>query len=210
MNTEKLLTAGILATPAFFVVALTQTVTRDGFDLSRHMISQLSLGDMGWIQIANFVVTGFLFVLTAVGLRRTLSTGIGHVWIPRLVGVFGTGLIAAGVFVCDPAKNYPVGAAETLTWHGILHGASAMISGIALVAADIILARRFAQQGRTAMAVVSVAIGLIYLVLPYIIPDLTSILFAAASFLAWGWISLLAAGALSRRDLAPGHELQPV
>ena len=31
----------------------------------RHFGSLLSLGDQGWIQIANFVVTGALFALTA-------------------------------------------------------------------------------------------------------------------------------------------------
>ncbi|MBF6084739.1 DUF998 domain-containing protein [Nocardia cyriacigeorgica] len=202
MNTEKLLSAGVYATPAFFVVALAQAATRDGFDLSRHMISQLALGELGWIQIANFVITGLLFVAAAIGLRRTVTTGIGRVWIPRLVGVFGAGLIAAGVLVCDPVKNYPVGAADTMSWHGIGHGVAAMISGVALVAAEIILARRFAAQGRGAMAVASVAVGVAYLALPYVIPGLTSILFAVASLLAWGWIGLFIRAQVTGSDRA--------
>jgi hypothetical protein len=46
----------------------------------------LSLGDLGWIQIANFVVTGALFVACAVGLRRVLHPGRAGTWGPRLVG----------------------------------------------------------------------------------------------------------------------------
>ncbi|WP_280355892.1 DUF998 domain-containing protein [Nocardia otitidiscaviarum] len=88
MKTEKLLTAGALATPVFFAIALAQAFTRDGFDLSRHMISQLALGDLGWLQIANFVGTDVPFVLGALGLRRALTDGIGHIWIPRLAAVF--------------------------------------------------------------------------------------------------------------------------
>ncbi|MEU8899408.1 DUF998 domain-containing protein [Nocardia sp. NPDC048505] len=211
MKTEKLLAAGVYATPAFFVVALAQAATRDGFDLRRHMLSQLALGELGWIQIANFVLTGLMFLAAAIGLRRTMTTGPGHVWIPRLVGVFGAGLVAAGVLVCDPVQNFPVGAADTLTWHGIGHGVAAMIAGVALVAAEIVLARRFAAQGRNAMAVASVAVGIAYLVLPYVVPGLTSVLFAAASLLAWGWIGAFIrtqVGAIEQ-PAAPATEVRP-
>ena len=69
-TTRRLLACGIVAGPLFLVVALIQAFTRDGFDLSRHPISLLSLGELGWIQIANFIVTGGLYVACAVGLRR--------------------------------------------------------------------------------------------------------------------------------------------
>jgi hypothetical protein len=60
--TSKLLMAGIIAGPFFIIVALLQAVTRAGFDLIRHPASLLSLGDLGWIQIANFVITGLFFI----------------------------------------------------------------------------------------------------------------------------------------------------
>lgn len=209
MRTEKLLLAGVIATPLFFVVALTQAATRNGFDLSEHMISQLALGELGWIQIANFVVTGALFVAAAIGLRRTITDGIGRVWIPRLVGVTGAGILAAGLFVCDPANNYPVGAAEGMTWHGALHGVAAVVSGLALGAANLILAQRFHREGRTAKAVASVGITAAYLFLPAAVPSLVSILFAAGSALAWGWISLLCADLRQQAPTARRRELQP-
>ena len=40
--------------------------------LSPHPLSLLSLGDLGWIQIANFVVTGLLVTACAIGMRRVL------------------------------------------------------------------------------------------------------------------------------------------
>ena len=43
-KTRRLLACGIVAGPLFLVVALVQALTRDGFDLSRHPISLLSLG----------------------------------------------------------------------------------------------------------------------------------------------------------------------
>ncbi|MEV0295736.1 DUF998 domain-containing protein [Nocardia sp. NPDC050710] len=212
MKTEKLLAAGLFATPLFFVVALSQAFTRDGFDLSKHMISQLALDDLGWIQIANFLVTGTLFALVAVGLRRVLTDGIGRVWIPRLAGVFAAGMIGAGIFVCDPYQGYPVGEAEVMTWHGTLHGVMAAVGGLALVAAHVILARRFRRENRTRMAVTSIVVAIGYLVLPFTIPGLTSITFALASFLAWGWFAIVANGLRGEQPVTPAvraHALQP-
>ncbi|REE97461.1 DUF998 domain-containing protein [Thermomonospora umbrina] len=191
-STRTLLACGVAATPLFFAVAAAQIATRPDFDLGPHMISQLSAGDHGWIQMVNFVVTGALFVLAAVGLRRTVTEGPGRTWLPRLVGVFGVGLVAAGLFVADPANGYPVGAAEGTTWHGVLHGVAAMASGLALVAATLVAARRSVAQGRKGLAALHVAIGLVYLGLPAGDPDRMGLLFAVASLIAWSWVSVTA------------------
>jgi len=95
--TRALLTCGVVAGPLFVVVALLQVLFRDGFDLSRHLLSLLSLGEWGWIQITNFVVGGLLAIAFAIGLRRALRPGRGATWAPLLVGGYGLGLIAGGV-----------------------------------------------------------------------------------------------------------------
>jgi hypothetical protein len=91
-QTTRLLACGILAGPLFLAVWLLQALTRDGFDPSRHPLSLLSLGELGWIQIANFVVTGLLYVACAVGMWRVLHPGRSGTWGPVLVGGFGVGL----------------------------------------------------------------------------------------------------------------------
>ena len=73
--TLMLLACGVVAGPLFIAVALLQALTRQGFDLGRHPLSLLSLGELGWIQITNFVVAGLLTVAFAVGLRRVLHPG---------------------------------------------------------------------------------------------------------------------------------------
>jgi uncharacterized protein DUF998 len=73
--TRRLLICGVLAGPFFVAVAGVQVATRDGFDLARHLLSLLSLGDLGWIQIGNFVVSGLLSIAFAVGMRRALHPG---------------------------------------------------------------------------------------------------------------------------------------
>src|SRR6266498_3659212 len=82
--TRSLLGWGVVAGPLYVAVWLAQALTRDGFDLRRHPASVLSNGDLGWIQITNFLVTGLLTVAFAVGMRRTLVGGLGGIWGPRL------------------------------------------------------------------------------------------------------------------------------
>src|SRR4051794_26482602 len=97
-RTRALLAAGAVAAPLWATVSLTQAVTRAGFDLTRHPLSMLSTGSLGWLQIANFLIAGVLMVAGAVGLRATIDS----VWAPRLLAVSGLGMFAAGVFTMDP------------------------------------------------------------------------------------------------------------
>jgi hypothetical protein len=58
--TRSLLGYGVLAGPLYVGVSLAQALTRDGFELTRHAWSLLSNGSLGWLQIANFLVTGLM------------------------------------------------------------------------------------------------------------------------------------------------------
>jgi len=152
--TRSLLGYGVLAGAWYLVVSLTQALTRDGFDLSKHAWSLLSNGDLGWIQITNFIVTGLMTVAAAVGLRRALHPGRGHTWAPALLGVYGVSLIAAGTFRADPAQGFPVGTPETTTvsWHGMLHFVAGGIGFLCLIAACFVLAGRLSQDGARGLA----------------------------------------------------------
>lgn len=147
-GTARLMNAGVVAGPLFLGLGLLQAFTVDGFDLRRHPLSLLSVGDHGWIQIANFVVTGALVIACAVGLRRALHPGRGGTWGPWLVGVYGAGLIIAGVFVADAGAGFPPGAPEgappELSVHGILHGVGAALAFTGMAVACLVFARRFA------------------------------------------------------------------
>src|SRR5881397_1498811 len=96
--TRVLLNCGVIAGPLYIIVGAIQVLTRPGFDVRYNMLSQMALGDQGWIQVANFVVSGMLVLASAVGIRRALRSGPGSTWGPRLVGVYGVGLIAAAIF----------------------------------------------------------------------------------------------------------------
>ncbi|MEV6632479.1 DUF998 domain-containing protein [Actinoplanes sp. NPDC051470] len=139
--TRTLLTAGAVAAPLWAGVSLTQAFTRDGFDLTKHPLSLLSTGTLGWPQITNFVVAGILLLAGAAGLRRTAAGP----WTPRLVATSGLGMIAAGLLVMDPGNGFPAGVTAiptTMTWHSIGHMVAGTITFTALIAACYVLARR--------------------------------------------------------------------
>lgn len=159
-TTARLLSAGVVAGPLFLTVGLVQASTRDGFDLDRHALSLLALGQLGFVQVANFVVTGVLLAVAAAGMRRAMGRGVGATWGPRLVAGFGVGMVLAGVFVADPADGFPVGTPSgpgEISWHGALHGLGFAVAMLSWVAACLVLARSFAARGRRARAAGCVA-----------------------------------------------------
>ncbi|MCP2322228.1 putative membrane protein [Hamadaea flava] len=203
-STRMLLTCGMFAGPLYIVVVVFQMLTRDGFDISRHPASMLSNGDYGWMQIANFVASGLLFVACAIGLHRVLrpAASPGGKWGPRLIGVFGAGMLGSAAFSADPADGFPpgtpTGPPTTMSWHAAVHLLVAAIAFLALVAACFVFARRFVAAGLAGWAAFSGVTGAAFLVTWSLIFTLqgsrpANIAFALAIALAMAWASLLAA-----------------
>ncbi len=165
-RTRALLAGGVVAGPVFLVVGLAQAFTRAGFDPTRHALSLLENGSLGWIQITNFVVTGLLSIACAVGVRRVLGRGAGGTWGPRLLGVYGAGVVLAGAFRADPSDGFPPGTPAGIgevSTHGVLHIASFGVSFLSLIAACFVVARGLAALGRRRPAATSRIAGLVIL-----------------------------------------------
>ncbi|MEV8590398.1 DUF998 domain-containing protein [Streptomyces sp. NPDC051180] len=162
-TTRALLACVAVASPLWAAVSLTQAATRDGFDITRHPLSALSTGSLGWLQITNFLVAGVLLALGATGLRRAMLGTAGSTWAPRLVRIAGLGMIAAGIFVMDPADGFPAGTPSgqpaTLTWHSYAHFAAGSVTFTSLIAACYVLGRHFHRAGRRGYAIASRAAG---------------------------------------------------
>ena len=163
-GTAALLAAGVVAGPLYVTVSLAQALTRPGFDLTRHPWSALANGDLGWIQVINLIVTGVLVIAFAVGLRRVLTEGRASRWAPRLIAVYGVGLVAAGIFRADPVAGFPVGtpASTTISGHGMVHLMAGAVGFLCLTAACLLLARRFAPTSR-AWAIWTAGAGIVFL-----------------------------------------------
>ncbi|MFY1688573.1 DUF998 domain-containing protein [Plantactinospora sp. WMMB782] len=200
-TTRILLAIGVAAGPSYVLVSLTQALTRDGFDLTRHAWSLLANGGLGWIQITNLVLTGLMVCALAAGLRRSLAPGTGARWTPRLVATYGVSMVAAGAFRADPALGFPIGTPETgtaVTWHGTLHFVAGAVGFTCLIVTCLILGRRFAAEGRRGWATFSRLTGVLFLAGFVAMASSggavwSNLAFTGAIVLAWGWISAIAA-----------------
>src|SRR5689334_22366416 len=153
-TTKSLLGYGVIAGPIYVAVSLAQALTRPGFDLSKHAWSLLENGDLGWIQILNFALTGAMIIAAAVGLRRALAPGRARTWAPALIAGYGAGMVGAAVFRADPAAGFPAGTPETtaVSWHGMLHFMVGGLGFLCLIAACFVLAGRYARAGDRGLA----------------------------------------------------------
>lgn len=197
--TKALLACGVVSGPFFYVVAIAQILTRPGFDIRHHAISVLSLGDRGWIQVANFAITGLLAIACAVGVRRLLRGGRGGTWGPVLIGLYGIGLLTGSIFHPDPGLGFPPGAPAgmptTMSGHAAVHMVGFFVAFVAVIAACFVLRRHFVALGRRKWAVYCVVTGVvtpILIVLGSSIPSLVGVIFALAGAVAFGWVSATA------------------
>jgi hypothetical protein len=108
--TRLLLRGGAAAGPVFLTTALIASAVRRDYRPLRHPVSSLALGPGGRVQVANFLVTGVLYLGGAIGLAR--SSGPLPKAVPILIGSAAVGLIGAGVFVADPVSGYPPGTPD--------------------------------------------------------------------------------------------------
>ena len=165
--TKSLLGYGVVAGAVFEAAVLVQGLTRHGFSIAHDDASLLGNGPLGWIQIAAFLVSGLATIAFAVGARRALAGRAGGTWGPRLIGIYGAGLMAAGMLRADPADGFgpgaPAGRAVHISWHAAGHLVSASIGFLALIAACLVFARYFSSQWQRGLAWYSRITGLIFL-----------------------------------------------
>jgi hypothetical protein len=199
-----LLTCGAVAGPLYITLGVIQMLIRPGFDPTRHDLSLMSNGDLGWIQIANFVMTGLLVIAGAVGMKHVLPSSRGGTWGPLLVGIYGLGLIGAGIFVADPALGFPPGTpadAHGISWHGMMHFVAGGIGFLALIVACFVFARRFSVLGQRRWAIYSLVTGIAFFAaffgiatgtqLGGMILVVVTLAFTAAVLNAWIWLSAI-------------------
>ncbi|MEU0557298.1 DUF998 domain-containing protein [Dactylosporangium sp. NPDC006015] len=186
---SALANAGILAAPLFTVAAVVQAATRDGYDITRHPVSMLALGDLGWVQTTSFVVVGLLSVAAAAGTGAAKATRALH-------AAIGVGLLIAAVFRMDASDGFPLGTPEgrltTMSGHMIVHNAGASVSFFSMIALCFVLAAGFRRTGQVGWAVsgrfagVLFALGLAWAMTGGTGGALTLFLGVA---IAWNWIA---------------------
>jgi len=164
-GTRSLLMCGVLAGPIYLAAGIAQGLLRDGFDFERHPLSVLANGPGGWVQTANFVVTGLLVVAAALGFQRVLrgtsrATGL-------FLGALGVGMLLGAVFPADPMDGFPVGTPlgppTSMSTVGLVHFAAGGLGFIALGVSALVASRAMSRRGERALARLSLLSGVIIL-----------------------------------------------
>ena len=170
-KTSTLLICGALAGPLFTIGWFIEGLTRIHYNPMRHPISALSLGEFGWTQVANFIVTGILTLVLAFGLREAFQREgrTTRVPVPILLTIVGIGFLGTGFFATDPLSGYPLGTPPMLlppTLIGSLHLLFASFV-FGLPVACLVMARLFEDQGEHSWAMYSkitaIAFMIVYL-----------------------------------------------
>ncbi len=193
--TKSLLGYGVIAGPIYVVVAAAQMFTRDGYDPTRHAVSQLSNGGLGWIQIANFLLTGAMTIAAAVGVRRALGPGRQSAWASGLLGAYGLGVFCAGIFRADPSDGFPPGTPPGVgepSWHGLAHFAVAGLGFLCLVAACLVMGAWFGRVNEVRWAWFSRLTGVVFAVSFFGLASGSAamiLVFTAAVVLVWAWLA---------------------
>lgn len=159
---RALLACGV-AGPLLFLAAFTiEGALRPGYSAYQHYVSTLSIGERGWVQIANFLANGTLLLLASLGWRRALAPGTASRGAPIVLAVTGVGFLLAGVFVTGPALGYPPDVApgtkaDPISSGGHLVGALVAYFGVAGTA--FLYARRAHADGDARWRRISITAG---------------------------------------------------
>ncbi len=143
------LTFGLAGAVLFTIIYLIEGAIRPGYNAWQQTISALSLGPVGWIQQANFVVFGGCTLCMAFAWRKVLKGSVYALVYPIIRGIEGLALIMVGFFSQDPAPGYPPGAVLTTpTLHGEIHIIGAYVIVGAMACGFFVIAWRFARDPR--------------------------------------------------------------
>lgn len=160
--TRSLLACGVLAGPFYLAVGLIQAFLREGFDLARHALSALANGPGGWVQTANFVLSGLMVLAAAAGIGRVL--GPKSRWVSWFLAGFGASMIVAAVFPADPVDGFPVGTPKgyptSISTPGLVHFVAGTLGFTFLGVSCFIAARAMRRRQASTLARLSLLSGL--------------------------------------------------
>ena len=185
---RQALWAGAIGAPLFVLVGLVDGFIHPNYNVVTDFWSEMSRGQLGWLQTVNFLVDGLALLVFAAGIRWGVRRGPGSAAGAVLFAVIGLGNIVSGLFTIDAHTS----TIQTLS--GTIHMAAAPPVFFGLVATCFVFARRFQGRLRTYSIVSGIALLLsIFAFLALGAPlDITGILQRLAIVVGWQWITVLA------------------
>ena len=167
-KTRPLLICGALAGPFFTNLWFITGLNRANYDPMRHPISSLAIGEYGWTQVTNFIITGILTLALAFGLRSAMASRGGSKWGVIWITAIGIGFLGAALFVADTMNGYPPGTPLLLmqpTVIGRLHRLFSALVFFGAPGAAFSLGSMFAKNGEWAWATYSRVTAIAFIVM---------------------------------------------
>jgi len=163
--TRSLLGYGMVVGPFYLLVGVAQGLLLPGFSFARHPLSVLANGDYGWVQTANFALSGLMVIAAAIGVARVLGRGArATTW---ALAAFGAGVALAAIFRADPMDGFPAGTPlgppTAISTMGLLHFVVSALAFTCFGVSALLAARVLARRGERSMSRVSLASGLVML-----------------------------------------------
>jgi hypothetical membrane protein len=169
----------------FILLFLLNDAIKPDYSPVRDAVSEAEIGRGGWVQIANFIISGLLITASSVAISQTVGR-----WTGRLIAVVGLGLALAGVFVSDPVPT------DHGTWHGLIHNVVGTVSSAALIAACFTATRwRPTTRWRWYGILAGVAQPVVFLV-ALAATDTLGIWQRLTNVIGWTWLAVLAVRAM--------------
>jgi hypothetical protein len=187
-----LLACGVAAGPFFVAVVLVEGWLRQGYQPLRQPISALAMGPRGWIQRANFFVTGGLALACVLGLPTAAAA---------FIALFALGLIGSGIYITDiTGLDSRKLTSKPRTRDGIIHDLFALPVCVGLLRACGVMGRLFYRANDSVWAWYSATSGGLFLgffVLASVgfagqqqLARVGGLLQRLAVIIGWTWLSL--------------------
>jgi hypothetical protein len=205
--------AGIIGPVLFVATFMIEGWLRPGYQPLSMYVSALSLGPRGWIQIANFIIFGALFLLFTRAVAAAFPTGKASRGGLIIFVIIAICYLLSGPFVMDLA-NTP---RDQMSLHGTLHGIFGGIVFSLMPISCFVFLRRFREDPKwqflqwwTLLLGIVIAAAVILLTVATKLPD-TQNIFAPWSGLIQRtaivpfmiWLFSFAVGLLNMRRTTP-------
>jgi hypothetical membrane protein len=141
-----LLAAVAIVGLAFFAATALLLPLISEYSLTADYISELVLGRYGYLQTAAFFAAGLGTLALAVGVREATNGSWGTRLGSALVGLYGVGLILAGILPADEIG--PAGRVVSPTSVGTMHSVVSALAFVFVIAGMFVLSRTFKRDAR--------------------------------------------------------------
>lgn len=136
-------TLGVAGSVYFFISVVAMHVIEPNLSPIERFVSDYANGRAGWLQGLAFIVFGIGILSIAVGLYRALNPQKRATAAAVLYGIFGVGIIAAGIFPTDvPLEDGTTG----YTFAGQMHDVTGIFGFLSLIAGTFLLRGIFARH----------------------------------------------------------------